>query len=147
MTYSLHVSETKTAQTRKQLVEAFIPHSPHAAALGISIEALDDDRAVLAMPFKPELATMGDVVHGGAISTLIDTAATVAAWAVDEVPESPAGATVSLSVNFTAAARAVDLRAEAEVVRRGRQLSNIEVRATDPDGKLVAHGIATYKLG
>jgi uncharacterized protein (TIGR00369 family) len=141
------VSEAQTEQTRKQLVEAFIPHSPHAAALGISIESIEDDRAVLAMPFKPELATMGDVVHGGAISTLIDTAATVAAWAVDEVPESPAGATVSLSINFTAAARAVDLRAEAQVVRRGRQLSNIEIRASDSDGKLIAHAIATYKLG
>ena len=141
------MSETQTDQTRRQLVEAFIPHSPHAAALGIAIESLEPDRAVLAMPFKPELVTMGDVVHGGAIATLIDTAATVAAWAVDEVPDSPAGATVSLSINFTSAARAVDLRAEAEVVRRGRQLSNIEVRATDPGGKLVAHGIATYKLG
>jgi uncharacterized protein (TIGR00369 family) len=134
-------------QTRKQLVEAFIPHSPHTAALGISIESIEDDHAVLTMPFKPELVTMGDVVHGGAISTLIDTAATVAAWAVDEVPESPAGSTVSLTVNFASAARAVDLRAEARVIRRGRQLSNIEVHATDPDGKLIAHGIATYKLG
>ncbi len=134
-------------QTRKQLVEAFIPHSPYAAALGISIERISDGHAVLAMPFKEELVTMGDVVHGGAISTLIDTAATVAAWATDEVPESPAGATVSLSINFVAAARSVDLRAEARVVRRGRRLSNIEVHATDPDGKLLAHGIATYSLG
>jgi len=134
-------------QTRKQLVEAFIPHSPHAAALGISIEQIEDDRAVLAMPFTEELVTMGDVVHGGAISTLIDTAATVAAWATDEVPESPAGATVTLSINFVSAARSADLRAEARVVKRGRRLSNIEVRATDPDGNLVAHGIATYRLG
>jgi uncharacterized protein (TIGR00369 family) len=134
-------------QTRKQLVEAFIPHSPHAAALGISIEEISDDRAVLVMPFKPGLATMGDIVHGGAISTLIDTAATVAAWAVDDVPESPAGSTVSLSVNFASAAQGVDLRAEAVVLRRGRQLSSIDVRATDPDGTLVAHGMATYKLG
>jgi uncharacterized protein (TIGR00369 family) len=99
------------------------------------------------MPFKRELATMGDIVHGGAISTLIDTAATVAAWAVDEVPESPAGSTVSLSVNFASAAQATDLRAEAVVLRRGRQLSSIEVRATDSESALVAHGIATYKLG
>jgi uncharacterized protein (TIGR00369 family) len=134
-------------QTRKQLVEAFIPHSPHAAALGISIESIADDRAVLVMPFKPELATMGDVVHGGAISTLLDTAATVAAWAVDEVPESPAGSTVSLAINFASAARGVDLRAEAVVVRRGRQLSSIEVRATDPEGRLIANAIATYRLG
>jgi uncharacterized protein (TIGR00369 family) len=135
------------AQTRKQLVEAFIPHSPHAVALGIAIESIEDDHAVLTMPFKEELVTMGDVVHGGAISTLLDTAATVAAWATNEVPENPAGATVALSINFTSAARSVDLRADAQVVRRGRQLSFVEVEARDPDRGLVAHGIATYRFG
>jgi uncharacterized protein (TIGR00369 family) len=135
------------AQTRKQLVEAFIPHSPHAAALGISIESIEDDHAVLTMPFKDELVTMGDVVHGGAISALVDTAATVAAWATDEVPENPAGATVALSINFASAARSVDLRAEARVVRRGRPLSFIEAEARDPEGKLVAHGVAAYRFG
>ena len=131
-------------QTRIALVQAFIPHSPHARALGITIEEIEADRAVLAMPFKEELVTMGDVVHGGAISTLIDTAATAAAWATDEVPESPSGATVALSINFISAARACDLRAEARVVRRGRKLSFCEVDARDPEGTLVANGIATY---
>ena len=130
--------------TRMALVQAFIPHSPHAAALGISIEEIEADRAVLVMPFKEELVTMGDVVHGGAISTLIDTAATVASWATDEVPDSPTGATVALSVNFISAARAVDLRAEARVVRRGCKLSFCEIEARDADGELVANGIATY---
>lgn len=130
--------------TRMALVQAFIPHSPHAAALGISIVEIAPDRAVLQMPFKPELVTMGDVIHGGAISTLIDTAATVAAWATDEVPDSPSGATVSLSINFISAAQAVDLLAEARVVRRGRKLSFCEVEARDPDGSPVANGIATY---
>jgi uncharacterized protein (TIGR00369 family) len=129
-----------------ELVEAFIPHSPHAKALGIRIESIEADHAVLAMPYKEELATMGDVVHGGAISTLIDTAATVAAWATDEVPESPSGATAALSVNFTAAARGVNLRAEAKVVRRGRKICFCEVEARDPAGTLVAHGIATYSF-
>ena len=135
---------SENQQTRMALVEAFIPHSPHAKALGISIEEIETDRAVLAMPFKEELVTMGDVVHGGAISTLIDTAATVAAWATDEVPDAPTGATVALSVNFIAAARACDLRAEAKVVNRGRKLSFCEVEARDLEGNPVANGIATY---
>ena len=140
------MSEPKNSATRMELVEAFIPHSPHAAALGISIASIEPDHATLEMPFKEELVTMGDVVHGGAISTLIDTAATVAAWATEEVPETPGGSTVSLSVNFVAAAQAVDLRAEARIVRRGRRLSSCEIDVTGPDGKLIAHGIATYQL-
>jgi uncharacterized protein (TIGR00369 family) len=130
--------------TRLELVKAFIPNSPHAAALGISIAEIELDRALLVMPFKEELVTMGDVVHGGAISTLIDTAATVAAWATDEVPESPSGATVSLAVNFISAARATGLRAEARVVRRGRKLTFVEIDARDHNGAPVANGIATY---
>jgi uncharacterized protein (TIGR00369 family) len=131
--------------SRMEMVQAFTP--PHAAALGIAIEEIEADRCVMAMPFKPELVTMGDIVHGGAISTLIDMAATVSAWATDDVPESPSGSTVSLTVNFVSAARGVDLRAEGRVVRRGRRICSCEVHVRDPGGKLVAHGIATYNLG
>jgi uncharacterized protein (TIGR00369 family) len=99
------------------------------------------------LPFKAELATIGDVVHGGAIGALIDTAAMAAAWATDEVPENPAGSTVSLSVNFASAASGVDLRAEGRVAKRGGRLSFCEVSVSDPDGTVVAHGIAAYRFG
>ena len=97
--------------SRREIIEQFIPNSPHAAALGIRVVSLGTDEAVLELPFKPELATIGEVVHGGAIGALIDTAAMAAAWSTDEVPENPAGSTVSLSVNFASAASGVDLRA------------------------------------
>jgi uncharacterized protein (TIGR00369 family) len=133
--------------TRREIIEAFIPNSPHAASLGIKLISIGSDEAVLELPYRDQLATMGDVVHGGAVSALIDTAAMAAAWASDEVPENPAGATVSLTVNFVSAARGVDLRAESKVVRRGGRLSFCEVSVRDPDGELIAHGIATYRFG
>src|SRR5919204_428165 len=89
--------------TRREIIEQFIPNSPHSAQLGIRLASIGTDEAVLELPFKPELATIGQVVHGGAIGALIDTAAMAAAWATDDVPESPAGSTVSLSVNFATA--------------------------------------------
>ena len=133
--------------TRREIIEQFIPNSPHAAELGIRVLSLITDEAVLELPFKPELATIGQVVHGGAIGALIDTAAMAAAWATDEVPDSVAGSTVSLSVNFASAADAVDLRAQARVAGRGGRLSFCEVTVTDPEGAVVAHGIATYRFG
>jgi uncharacterized protein (TIGR00369 family) len=133
--------------TRREIIDAFIPNSPHAAQLGIRVVSLGTDEAALELPFKPELATIGEVVHGGAIGALIDTGAMAAAWATDEVPESVAGSTVSLSVNYAAAASGVDLRAEARVVRRGGRLTFCEVSVTDPDRAVVAHGIATYRFG
>jgi uncharacterized protein (TIGR00369 family) len=133
--------------TRREIVEQFIPNSPHAKQLGIRIASLGTDEAVLELPFKPDLATIGEVVHGGAIGALIDTAAMAAAWATDDVPESPAGSTVSMSINFASAATGADLRAHARVARRGGRLSFCEVSVTDPEDTVVAHGIATYRFG
>jgi uncharacterized protein (TIGR00369 family) len=135
------------APTRREIIEQFIPNSPHAKQLGIRVDSLGADEAVLELPFKPELATVGNVVHGGAIGALIDTAAMAAAWATDEIPENPAGSTVALSVNFASAANGVDLRAAARVAKRGGRLSFCEVSVTDPEGAVVAHGIATYRFG
>jgi uncharacterized protein (TIGR00369 family) len=133
--------------SRREIIEQFIPNSPHAAQLGIKLSSIGTDEATLELPFRPELATIGQVVHGGAIGALIDTAAMAAAWATDEVPENPAGSTVSLSVNFASAADGVDLRAAARVTKRGGRLSFCEVTVTDPEGTVVAHGIATYRFG
>lgn len=133
--------------SRREIIEQFIPNSPHAAALGIRVVSLGTDEAVLELPFKPELATIGEVVHGGAIGALIDTAAMAAAWSTDEAPDNPAGSTVSLSLNFASAASGVDLRATAKIAKRGGRLSFCEVSVTDPEGTVVAHGIATYRFG
>src|SRR5918999_439484 len=65
------------AQTRREVIAAFIPNSPLVGHLGIEVLSLEPDRAQLRLPFRPEHATMGDVVHGGAIAALLDTARAV----------------------------------------------------------------------
>ncbi len=134
-------------QTRRQVIEAFIPNSPLVGHLGIEVVALEPDRARLRLPFRPELATMGDVVHGGAIASLLDTASMAAAWSDDTVPEALAGGTVSMHVDYVAAARAVDLVATAVAVRRGRSLCFCEVTVADPEGGVIANGLAVHRFG
>lgn len=129
------------------LVRGFLESSPFAAHLGIRLASLTTDRAELELPFAQSLVTVGDVVHGGAISALIDTVATAAAWATDELPENARGTTVSLTVTFVGAARATDLTAIAQVVGRGRNLCYCEVDVRGADGTTVARGLVTYKLG
>jgi len=129
------------------VIEQFLAVSPFVRHLGIRLERLDPDRALLAMPFADSLVTIGDIVHGGAVSALIDTAAMAAAWSTPEVPENLRGTTVGLSVQFLAAARGRELLAQATVSRRGKSLCYCEVGVTDSDGQLVAKGLVTYKLG
>ena len=132
-----------------ELIAEFLKHSKFVVHLGMALRSIEDDRAVLVLPFAEEVVTIGDVVHGGAVSALVDTAAMAASWSAIEFDgEPPKGTTVGLTVDFLAAARAQDLLADARVLRRGRSLCFCEVKVTgENDETLVATGLVTYKLG
>jgi acyl-coenzyme A thioesterase PaaI-like protein len=42
--------------------------------VGLRLQRIAPDHVELVLPYDPKLATVGDVVHGGAIGTLIDVA-------------------------------------------------------------------------
>jgi len=130
-----------------EVMRGFIPASPFAAHLGLVVREMNEDAATLVMPFAPSLATVGDVVHGGAIGALADTAAMAAAWATSRLPADLRGTTVGLTVDFLAAARGRDLVASARVLRRGSSLCFCEVEVSEEGGGLVAKALVTYKLG
>jgi uncharacterized protein (TIGR00369 family) len=129
------------------LIDEFFQHSPFGRHVGLELESVGEDRAEVTLPYSGSVATAGDIVHGGAISTLIDVAATAASWAAtfDQPPQR--WGTVSLSVNFVRPARADTLTAIAEVVRRGGSLCFSEVKVSDTNHRLIAHGLVTYRLG
>jgi uncharacterized protein (TIGR00369 family) len=90
---------------------------------------------------------MGDTVHGGAIAALLDTASMAAAWSDDAVPDAVAGGTISMHVDYVSAARGVDLVATAVAVRRGRSLCFCVVTVADPEGAVIAKGLAVHRYG
>jgi uncharacterized protein (TIGR00369 family) len=129
------------------LISEFLHHSPFVNHLGIELRELDDDRAVLLLPFRDEVVTIAGVIHGGAVSSLVDNAAVAAAWSALEFEEPPLGTTVGLTVDFLAAARNEAIVAEAHVLRRGSSLCFCEVKVRGADNDhLLATGLVTYKL-
>src|SRR5437867_5890688 len=129
------------------IITEFLTYSPFVAHLGMKLVELIPDHAELLLPFAQPLITIGDTVHGGAISALIDTAAMAASWSTDTPPAGMRGTTVGLTVSFLSAARATDLTARATVLRRGKNLCNVDVEVRSADGDLAAKGLVTYKLG
>jgi uncharacterized protein (TIGR00369 family) len=124
-----------------------IPVSPYAKSLGISRDRVEADLAVYSMPFRAENVTIGDVVHGGAIASLADVAATAAAWSTVADPLAHRGTTIDLSISYIAAARATDLVAHARVLKRGGSICFVEVDVRgSADGILIARAKAVYKL-
>jgi uncharacterized protein (TIGR00369 family) len=145
-----NAGQAETGEARADgagLARGWLENSPFVDHLGIRFEELEPGRAVLAMPYGDALPTMGDVIHGGAISSLIDTAAAAAAWSGAEVPERPRASTVGLTVDFLSPARGQGVTADARVVRRGGTgLCFCEVRVAADDGTEVALALVTYQL-
>ncbi|MBI3795998.1 MAG: PaaI family thioesterase [Deltaproteobacteria bacterium] len=127
-------------------MESYTRVEPFFALLGLEIEEVKKDFCRIRLPFRPQLRTAAEVVHGGAIASLIDSAGVVAVWSnVD--PNVTRGATIDLTVNYMAAAERVDLTAAAQVIRRGRSVVFVDVDVTSPTGERIAKGLVTYKLG
>lgn len=130
----------------RAIVEKAIVASPYCRLLGVVLESCAPDRVAVRLPYRAELTTLGDTVHGGAIAGLVDTAATAAFWAKSGLGAGARGTTIGFSLSFLSAGRGVDLVAEATVRRRGREICNGEVVVRDPKGAEVAQAIVTYKL-
>ena len=115
-----------------------------AAELGIQLVKSDVDLIVVKMPYQEKLGI--GRIHGGAISALIDVAATAAFWSTPLANPKSIGATVGLTINFLKLAVQTDLFAEATIRRRGGTLCTANVTVTNAKQDEIAIGVVTYKL-
>jgi uncharacterized protein (TIGR00369 family) len=130
----------------RQLIDGAIVRSPFGRLLGLELVSAEPDRVRVRLPYRVELTTLGDTVHGGAISALVDASATAAFWAHPASSPNSRGTTIGFSINFIAAGRGQDLVANASVRRLGREICTGEVSVTDAAGRDVAVALVTYKL-
>jgi uncharacterized protein (TIGR00369 family) len=126
-----------------KIMEKEVPFNRY---LGIRGEAAEKGKGVLVLPVRADF--VGDprrpALHGGVISALIDTAGGVAAWSTLEEGESVS--TVDLTVDYLEpAGLGGDLRASAELLRKGNRVCHVRVRVTQ-DGTLVAEGRGVYNI-
>ena len=125
-----------------------ISMSPLGKLLGFELVEWVPERVLIKMPFRDDICTVGDLVHGGAISALADTTATAVAWSgVDASNPPQRGTTISLAVDFMLGARGRDLLAEGTIARRGKSIVFCNVAVRNTEGEQVAQAKAVYKLG
>lgn len=129
-----------------EIARLAVRNSPYCRHLGMELREIGNGWATVAAAFRAELVTIGATVHGGAIASLVDTAATAAAWSGGDISEEPRGASVNLAVTFMAPAREEGVEARAQVVRRGRTLVFCDVEVRTSSGAVVAKGLVTYRL-
>jgi uncharacterized protein (TIGR00369 family) len=124
-----------------------LPSQPITATIGWSIAAVEEGRVRLSLIPDEYLLNAGGVMHGGVLSTLIDSATAGAAFTT--VPAHGFCATTSLSVHFLSAVKADvgELFAEGVVIHRDARHATAEGRVEDSRGKIYARGTATLRLG
>ncbi|MEM7751259.1 MAG: hotdog fold thioesterase, partial [Pseudomonadota bacterium] len=78
-------------------VYGIITTGPFASHVGLAVEEAEVDRVVIRMRGQDHIMNGVGIAHGGALATLIDTAATAAAWASSDVKPTTRGTTVALT--------------------------------------------------
>lgn len=121
---------------------------PYWVSLGIEVErAVAPGHLLLRLNMRPTLGTRRpEVMHGGAISSLIDAAAggaIISQFGADE--DYQGQATLDLNVTFLNAAMG-DVVAEAKVIRSSRTIAFTQVDVRTEDGTAIATGRATFAL-
>lgn len=115
---------------------AWIAPAPFEALCGLEIVEAAEGRAVLRMPFRVKLAQGKGLLHGGALTTLADTAVAMAIKSL--LPEGTHFGTVEMTTAFRAPVRRGTAEARARVVRfEGRDLEG-EAEVYAEDGTLAA---------
>lgn len=148
LTFTVYVNPIPNAfPSGTAVMAAFLPQSPFVQTLGVTADELTDDAVVLRLPWRPALATVGDMVHGGAISALADMAIMATAWCGQPVPDQLRGVTTSMALEFLNPAYRTDLIATGRVLQRGHSLSACEVEISTDAGDPVAKAIGRYKVG
>ena len=121
--------------------KAFAERPPIAELLGFDIEQVAQGRAVGLMQSAKKHANPMGTLHGGVLCDLADAAMGMAFASTLQPDES--FTTMSLSINFFRPVWQSQLRAEAHVVNRGKNVGYVECDLTDENGKQVAKASST----
>jgi uncharacterized protein (TIGR00369 family) len=114
---------------------------PIAELIGFTIEDISDGRAVGLLQSGPQHANPMGTLHGGVLCDLADAAMGVA-FASTLAPDE-SFTTLALSMNYFRPVWQAQLRAEARVINRGRNVGYLECEMTDQDGKKIAKATST----
>lgn len=125
-------------------IRAWIENSPYSRFLGIRLDHLDDKGARLFLPYRDDNSNPGKALHGGCAASLGAIGGQAVARAVLG-PESGPWHTAQMQVSYLAAAIGEDVIADAELLRRGKELCFVSVRVKTADGKPIASITTTVR--
>ena len=145
MSDSAEVTDAQRANLERMAM--VIERTPFMKHLGMAFIEGGEGWAKLRMAYQQENSTAMKALHGGAISSLIDTTGAMAAWTTAEIATPRYfGSTIGINVNYLSGAIGEDIFAEGRVLKRGKEVIYSDVRVTNAAGKLLAQGTVVYRI-
>jgi len=123
------------AQSRMKL-------SKFSVLVGFAVERLYQGGAVLSMRVDDRHRQIHNVVHGGVIASLADTAGAIAAYTVSALGIELV--TIELKINYLLPIADGKVEAEGRVLRAGRNFTVVDCDVRNGQGELAAKALITF---
>ena len=148
-----------SAEQREAVVN-FFQRIPFNQLLGIELGELNAEKVTMTLPMKPELIGnfLHGILHGGAISTLLDVTggamALIGAFdkhqhlsTSERMTRLSKLGTIDLRIDYLRPGRGELFTASAVLLRSGNKVAVVRSELHSDDGTLVAVGTGTYLCG
>ena len=133
---------SREEQRVTELVRQRMKESKATELLGFDVESVHNGRAIFRLDVRPTHKQIHGVVHGGILAALADTAAAIAAYTA--VPRGIELATLELKINYLEPVPGGTVKAEARVLRAGRNFIVTECDIFNETGSLAAKAHMTF---
>lgn len=138
------MTEVKRNTDRENLVKAAVNNSPYYRHLAMKVVDFTDQGSVMEMEVTPAHINVWGTVHGGALSSLVDSSCGTSIG--PKLDEGETVVTIELKAQFLRPVREGVITARGRVVHRTKRYVITESEVFDRDGNLVARGGGTHTL-
>lgn len=144
--HTLRNPDTTGLEHLQAIRDGLIPLPPIALLTGYRIVDVEQGRAVFELTPEECHYNPFSTVHGGILSTLLDTSMT--ASVISTLPAGQACTTMDINIKYFRPVTVATgtLQCTAQPIHAGKRLATAEGRITDAKGRLIAHGVSTCTI-
>ena len=119
----------------------------YAQLIGMQVEQTQDSKGGVRIKVDSRLMHPQQIVHGGVIFTLADTAMSMAL--ISTLPTGTPFSTIEAKINYLAPVRSGEIFAEATILQQGRTIAVLEANLYNIDGeaqRLIGKVLGTFHI-
>ncbi|MDX6576966.1 MAG: hypothetical protein QOE96_2919 [Blastocatellia bacterium] len=136
------MSENELDPARVARARAAFAAVPYAKLIGLELGEISPGAVSIHLDVRNDLKQNQGVIHGGAVASLIDTAAAFAV--LTQLDPNDRVSTTDLTIHYLRPASSGRLTAVARIVRGGRRLFVLSIEVRNDQQILVATAVTSY---